>query len=209
MKKLFLLLLTIATVSANAQSDKYTEAMQKNLTLLNDAKSAEDLQKVSSAFLRVAEAEKTQWLPYYYAGLAQAWIGYMDQSADKDALANNAKTMLEKAEALEKNAETYTLSYMLENIQMLVDPASRWQTHGMKAQQALNMAKQADPNNPRVYYLEGTNVLYTPEQFGGGKAKAKPILEKSIALYDTFEVKPLHPKWGKEQAEAMLAEANK
>jgi hypothetical protein len=63
-----------------------------------------------------------------------------------------------------------------------------------------------DPNNPRLYYLEGAGIFGTPEQYGGGKAKAKPVLEKAVALFKSEQHKPLHPHWGQKQAEDMLAQ---
>jgi hypothetical protein len=62
-----------------------------------------------------------------------------------------------------------------------------------------------DPNNPRLYYLQGMTLFNTPEQFGGGKDKAKPVFEKSVALFKTAQSKELYPDWGKDQAEQMLA----
>jgi D-lyxose ketol-isomerase len=55
-----------------------------------------------------------------------------------------------------------------------------------------------------VYYLQGLTLFNTPEQFGGGKAKAKPVFEKAVALYKTAQVKPMYPHWGQVQAEEML-----
>src|SRR3712207_691234 len=93
------LLLTLSAASF-AQSDKFTQAMQKNLALLDSAKSTEDLVAVSSAFERIGDAEKTQWLPYYYAGLALANAGWMDQKLDKDKNAAQVKALCDKAEAI-------------------------------------------------------------------------------------------------------------
>ncbi len=90
--------------------------------------------------------------------------------------------------------------------QMIVDPQNRWMSYGQEASKALATAKELDPNNPRVYYLEGMNIFGTPEQFGGGKAKAKPVLEKAVELYKVENPKPLYPDWGKKEAEAKLAE---
>jgi len=50
------------------------------------------------------------------------------------------------------------------------------------------------------------SIFGTPEQFGGGKAKAKPIFEKAIALFKAESPKPLYPHWGQKQAEEKLAE---
>ena len=48
--------------------------------------------------------------------------------------------------------------------------------------------------------------MNTPEAFGGGKAVAKKLFEKSVELYKTFKpASPFHPTWGKEDAEKLLA----
>jgi hypothetical protein len=75
-----------------------------------------------------------------------------------------------------------------------------------KQETALDKAIKADPNNPRIYYLNGQTLMNTPEAFGGGKAVAKKLFEKSLELYKTFKpASPFHPNWGKEEAEQLLA----
>lgn len=196
-----LLLLSAASL---AQTDKFTQAMQKNLALLDSAKTAEDLVTVSSSFERIGDAEKTQWLPYYYAGLALTRVGWMDQKIDKDKNAEQIKALCNKAEAIEKNAEIYSIRNMAATQQMLVNLQERWQTYGTEASGALQQGMQSDPNNPRLYYLQGMSLFNTPEQFGGGKAKAKPVFEKAVELFKTEQVKPLYPHWGQSLAEDML-----
>src|SRR4051794_7194602 len=184
MRKLLLsLAFFVMAVSSFSQSEKYQKGMQANLALLDSAKTVQDLTAVSAAFERIGDAEKTQWLPYYYAGLSIAQIGWMDQKADKDKNAAQIKALCDKAEAIAKNSEIYTLRNMAATQQMLVDPQTRWQTSGMEAARALQEGMQLDPNNPRLYYLQGMSLFNTPEQFGGGKAKAKPVFEKALALY--------------------------
>ena len=205
MKKLFLISLLFAAIIANAQSDKYVAAMKKNLALMDSAKTTADFQNVSNAFERIGDAEKTQWLPYYYAGLALTTPAWTDQKLDKDANAEKIKALCDKADALDKNAEICTIRNMAATQQMLVDPQTRWQTSGMEASAALQKGIQIDPNNPRLYYLQGMSLFNTPEQFGGGKDKAKPLFAKSVELFKKQEHKPLYPTWGQDQAEQMLA----
>ncbi len=205
MKKLVLGFAMLLSLASQAQSDKYTDAMQKGIAQLNDAKTPDALQAVSASFERIADAEKTQWLPYYYAAIAQDWIGFTDPKADKDKIGEKANQLLDKAEAIEKNAEIYCARNMAATIQMLVDPQSRWQTYGTAANAALEKAQQADPQNPRVYYLQGMSLFGKPVAFGGGKDKAKPMFQKSVELFKTFQAKPLYPNWGQKEAEAMLA----
>jgi hypothetical protein len=205
MKKLFLISLLFAAICVNAQSDKYVAAMKKNIELMDSAKTTADFQNVSNAFERIGDAEKTQWLPYYYAGLALTLPAWTDQKLDKDANAEKIKALCDKAEALDKNAEICTIRNMAATQQMLIDPQTRWQTYGTEASAALQNGMKLDPNNPRLYYLQGMSLFNTPEQFGGGKEKAKPLFAKSVELFKKEEPKPLYPNWGKDQAEQMLA----
>ena len=206
MQKTLLFLAMLITLGANAQSDRYTQAMQKNIPLLDSSKTIDQLQSLAGTFDRIGDAEKTQWLPYYYAALAQTWIGWNPATKDKDANSQQINAYLAKAEAIEKNAETYAIENMSATQQMLVDPQTRWATNGKEAGEALQKGLAADPNNPRLYYLQGMSLFGTPPQFGGGKDKAKPLFEKSVALYKTAQPKPLYPTWGKQQAETMLAQ---
>ena len=199
------ILLLIATAS-NAQSGKFEKSMQSNLALLDSAKTTTDLTSSAANFERIGDAEKTQWLPYYYAALALTNAAWKDPKIDKDKNAEQIKALCNKAEAIEKNAEIYSIRNMAATQQMLVNPQERWQTYGKDAGEALQQGMQSDANNPRLYYLQGMSLFGTPEQFGGGKSKAKPVFEKAVALFKAEKVKPLYPHWGQKQAEDMLAQ---
>jgi hypothetical protein len=89
---------------------------------------------------------------------------------------------------------------------MLVDPQGRFMSYGQESDRYLKKAMELDPTNPRLYYLQGAGIFGSPEAFGGGKAKAKPVLEKSAELFSKAAPKPLYPSWGKKQTEEMLAQ---
>jgi hypothetical protein len=206
MKKMLLVLTVMIGLACQAQSDKYVAAMQKNIPLFESDTTVDQLQNLAATFERIGDAEKTQWLPYYYAALAQTWIGWRPEMKDKaDVNAPKINAYLAKAEAIEKNAETYAVENMSATQQMLVDPQSRYMTNGRDAAEALQKGLTLDPNNPRLYYLQGMSLFGTPPQFGGGKDKAKPLFEKSVALFKAAQPKPLYPTWGQKQAEDMLA----
>ena len=192
--------------SINAQSDKFKQAMETNIAALDAAKSPADLQSAAASFERIANAEKTQWLPFYYAAIANIWRGFSAPNEEKDDIATQAENLLAKAEALDaNNAEIYIAKNMTSTIHMIVDPQTRWQTYGGKGAQDLASAKKLDVNNPRIYFLEGQGIFGMPVQFGGGKDKAKPLFEKSVALFETYKpVNGLYPNWGKTNAEDML-----
>jgi len=206
MQKVIFAVTLLLSLAGTAQTDKYAQMMQKNISLLDSAKTIDDLQSVAGTFERIGDAEKTQWLPYYYAALAQTWIGWRPDVKDKDGNSAKIDAFVAKAEAIEKNSELYAVENMSATQQMLMDPQTRWMTKGKDASVALQKGMQLDPNNPRLYYLQGMSLFGTPAQFGGGKDKAKPMFEKSIALYKTAKPKPLYPTWGQKQAEDMLAQ---
>ena len=211
MKRILVTLTLLLSISASfAQSDRYLKGMEKNLVLLDSAKTSEEFTTVAAAFERIGDAEKTQWLPYYYASLAHVWKGFADKSVNKDDVANKAEELIAKAEALEpKNADLQVLKNMSATLHMLVDPQSRYMQYGQKMAEPLAIAKQLDPNNPRVYLMEGQGVFGTPAAFGGGKDKAKPIFEKAVSLFKAEKpASSIHPKWGKTSAETMLARCN-
>jgi len=210
MKKymLFLLAAVSIQVAAIAQSDKYTAAMEKNLNMFDSAKTAEDYTKLANTFERIGDAEKTQWIPYYYAGLALSSSGWMIPNADKDANAARINAFCDKAEAIATTdadkAEILAVRNMSATQQMMVDPQSRWMSFGQTAGQALDKGLKLDPNNPRLYYLRGMSLFGTPEQFGGGKDKAKPVFEKAAELYKQQKPAKLYPKWGEKQTTEMI-----
>jgi tetratricopeptide (TPR) repeat protein len=206
MKSILFLSMLLGALGGSAQSEKYIAAMEKNLHLMDTAaKTTADFLALSNNFERIGDAEKTQWLPYYYAGLALANAGWGDEKLDKDANSTRINTFCDKAEALDKNSEIYVLRNMSATQQMLVDPQTRYMTYGMKAKQDLEEAIQLNPDNPRIYYLQGESLFGTPVAFGGGKDKAKPLFEKALALYKTDKPKYMWPDWGKERTELQLA----
>jgi hypothetical protein len=211
MKRIILsLTLLISAANLFAQSEKFQKSMQSNIALLDSAKTPDDFTAVAAAFERIGDAEKTQWLPYYYAALANIWKGFSDAKSDKDEVAGKADALIAKAEAIEpKNSEIALEKSMAATLHMMVDPQARWQQYGTVVRTQMETAKQLDANNPRIYYWEGQNLFGTPTQFGGGKDKAKPLFEKSIELYKTSKpVSSIYPAWGLKSAQGMLERCN-
>ncbi len=207
MKKLIILAgFVLATVlSSNAQG-KFEGAMAKGLQQMQAAKTPEEVAAASAFFERVGDAEKTQWLPYYYAALTLYTPAMQNPKADKDKVAEKCKDLIAKGQAINRTADLYCLEQQIAILQMMVDPMARWQSYGATGTAALENAKKVDASNPRIYYLEGMTTMNMPEAFGGGKAKAKVMFEKSVSLFETYQpASPFHPNWGKEEAAKMLA----
>lgn len=200
-----MLMLTIVS-ALSAQSEKYIEAMKTNLTKFGEAKTNDELVAVANTFERIGNAEKTQWLPYYYSGLSLIRGAMTDNTIDKDKTADKAAELINKIEALDKNSEVYVLKYMNATLRMLVNPMQRWQTNGVEAETAYQQGIAIDANNPRLYFLKAMSVMNTPAQFGGGYDKAKPLLEKAVEMGSKANENPLYPSWGAAESKAILEE---
>jgi hypothetical protein len=209
MKRIIVLTVAIFSISTGfTQSEKYSKAMQDNVSKLDALNTAQGWIEAGNNFQRIADAEKTQWLPYYYVALSNVMAGYMQgtvngnpNGAVTDPLADKAEEALNKAEALSKdNSEIFIVRKMIATLRMTADPMNRWQTYGPQAAEALQRAKASNPNNPRVYLLEGQDKFYTPEQFGGSKTEAKLLFEESLKKFETFKPESaIHPQWGVSQ----------
>ena len=205
MKKIILSSLLLCTVMmAVAQSEKYMNAMKDKVAAVDTTRDAQNLQDLSATFERIAEVEKTQWQPYYYAALTQvnaAMVMNMSKAvaATTDPMADKAEQLLNKAEAISKdNSEIFIVKKMIATARMMADPMTRYMQYGAAAQQALETAKKLNPENPRVYLLEGQDKYFTPEQFGGSKTEAKKLFETAIQKFESFNpATAIDPNWGK------------
>lgn len=200
-------------ITAFAQSDKYAGAMKKNISMLDSAMQKGNAKELANNFERIGDAEKSQWLPYYYAAYCNVISTYTEKDKTKnDAIADKAEELIIKAEGLagKENSEIAVIKSMIASAHMMVDPQSRYMQYGATSASNIEKAKALDPSNPRPVYLEGQAKLYTPEAFGGGKDVAKPLFEKALAMFDAFKpASELHPTWGKSATQYFLAQANK
>lgn len=213
MKKIMLTLAFVASSATVllAQNQRYVKAMQDKIAAVDSVRNPQALQDLSAAFERIGDAEKTEWLPYYYAALTQINAAYMmgleNLKADKvDPIANKAEALLNKAETLQKeNSEIFVVRKMIASLRMMADPMTRYMTYGPQAAQALQKARALNPENPRVFLLEAQDKYFTPEQFGGSKTEAKKLFEQALQKYDVFKpASPLEPVWGRSMAEYFL-----
>ena len=219
MKKTIFILsaILIASFSYAQMPDKFVKAMEAKIALIDSTHTVEGYTDLANAFERIADAEKNQWLAYYYAAYCNASAGtiagaggdMMAAKADKtDPYADKADKQIKKAAELAKNnSEIFIVKKMIATLRMLGDPMNRYMTYGPEAQAMLEEAKKLNPDNPRVYILEGQDKYFTPEQFGGSKEEAKVLFEKAQKLYETFKPETnIHPNWGKDQVAYFLSQ---
>ncbi|MBK6382969.1 MAG: hypothetical protein IPF69_05765 [Chitinophagaceae bacterium] len=218
MKNLFsFVIATMMMTTLFGQNEKYIKAMEANVAKVDSNNSVEGWKELANSFERIAVAEKTQWEPYYYAAFANVMAGTLsmpqdggfgDNSAITDPMADKAEQLINKAAEIGKdNSEIYCVKKLVFGLRMMGNPMARFMTEGAKATEALEKAKAMNPNNPRIYILEGQDKFYTPEQFGGSKEEAKKLFEKANEIFMT--TKPgssIEPQWGRGQVAYFLSQ---
>lgn len=209
MKKIFLtFVLLLISFTAFAQS-AYEKAMKEKIAKLEVCKTPQDFASLSNDFKRIADKEKKQWQPYYYAAFALIQQGRVlmreNKIADAETPATAALQLAGTAAGLSKdNAEIHILNKMANSLLMMKDPMTRYMTYGQTAAQELEMASKLDPDNPRLTLLRGEDLYFTPEQYGGSKQKGMELINKSLEQFNIYKPKTdLDPNWGKSEAEYM------
>ena len=67
-------------------------------------------------------------------------------------------------------------------------------------------SKILNPENPRVFLLEGQDKYYTPEQYGGSKSEAKQLFEEAKKKFESFKpADSIAPTWGMGQLNYFLS----
>lgn len=206
------LLLAVGVITASmAQSGQYEAAMSKQVALLDDPANfnPQSLREIGNTFERIAEAEKTQWLPYYYAGYCAVMQALMQEDKSKvDEIADKAALHAAKADSLNKgNDEIACLQSLIATSRIGVDPPTRGMRYGMESGTLLEQARKINPENPRVYLLQGQAFFYTPEQFGGSKPKAKELFELALQKFASFKpASAIAPHWGEARTRDLLGQ---
>jgi tetratricopeptide (TPR) repeat protein len=202
MKKIILsTVIILATLFTFAGEKEYTHAMEKNIQALEKAKSADEYLQIASNFLNLAEEEEGHWLPYYYAAYSFLNHVFSDEGLeDIDKTLDKAETYLKKAREISpENSEIEVLQGWLYQGRIQVDPLGRGQSFSQKAAASFGKAQNLNPENPRIYFLTGQNVLYTPEMFGGGEEAACPYFKKAEDKFDSFKAETsISPDWGRD-----------
>lgn len=201
------LTLVFATGLLAQNKSEYKQAMGTALAEMSKITDNTAYLDLANKFQRIAENEPSEWLPAYYNGLCIAFYSFVEKDKSKvDPLLDQAQLMIDKALKINpKESENWILQGMLYQARIMVDPMTRGQLYIQKANESFAKAEVLNPENPRVYYLQGQSLMNTPAMYGGGKEVAKPLFQKAHDKFLTFKpADELSPNWGKEPNEQLL-----
>ena len=199
-KTLGLLLILFVPVCLKAQT--LEESLSKTLMKMDSVQNLSQMMSVSAQFDMIASKWENEWSSNYYAAYAKVISSFIVQdSKKKDLFLDEADKYLEKVKTIDsQNDETWVLAALITNARISVDGQNRGMQYGGIFNQNMSKAEKINPDNPRIYYLKGTSLFYTPEMYGGGKALAKPLFEKAKDLFaKESKTSVLKPVWGEKQ----------
>lgn len=199
--KILLAIFLIASSIISAQNSKYISAMEKYVKMMDTATTSVTLWQTANGFERIANSEKSEWLPDYWAAYSFVRVILITNDKDQiDVYCDKADAFLEKAEALSpNNSEILAMKGFAAAMRINVNPMMRGRVYGPKSGELYEQAMKADENNPRPYFLRGEGIMNTPKMFGGGAEKACPYLEKAIKKFESFKpANSISPDWGLE-----------
>jgi hypothetical protein len=202
------LLFVLAGATIGLAQDQYHETMLKSVKAFDKAVSAEDYTELANIFERIGFAEQDKWHPFYYQALCLNAKSFEIEGADaRDKLIDQAEAALQKATELGcSEAEAAVLQARIYQARLSVNPASRTVIYGPKTTMLLAQTRAKAPENPRVLFLLGQNLLFTPEGLGGGIDKALPLIEGAVKIFRASSNEDtLDPSWGQEEAEGLLS----
>lgn len=211
--KLLIPVLLITFAVQYIKADDFTDAILKAKQHLKEASDKSDIKaysKVRGEFERMLQLKKNQWLVNYYIAQVDFLMSYdAIEKKDNDATkkyTESALDLLDKSTDLKDDfADAYILKMAVISNRWIYE-FDKMNDIIAKSAEAKDKAKQLEENNPRFYLIDGMNMYYTPENFGGGVDKALPMFQKSYELFQTYKPKDeTYPNWGYEVAAGMVA----
>lgn len=208
MKTLITIISLVAISSVGvAQSAKYQKAMETTVATYDTARSAATIQSLIGQFSRIAQAEKSLWLPHYYAGVCA--VSMANKEPDKarvDGWADQAEVFAHRADSLSPaNSEVSCLMATIHFARINVDFMGRGPKYSALGADALQRAMQQNPNNPRAMVVLAGLRNSAPAGFGGDKPMACQLATKAIQLYATEPKTGIEPHWGRSSAERIMS----
>lgn len=201
MTRYIILIAMAAFLYSNCHAQNMQETLKKTFIAFDTTQDFDKKLEQSNKLSMIAKKWNDSWETHYYNAYSKASISYMEKDEKKrDAFVDEAERERDEAVSIlgKENDETYVLAAMVANARLAVDGRNRWQKYGKIFEEDLTKAKEINANNPRIYYLKGISVFFTPKMFGGGKKAALNYFEKAEPLFAKEQEDDMSkPFWGK------------
>jgi hypothetical protein len=201
-------MLIMPAIPSSGQSE-FKTALKQSFDVFDSAATGRQRAVQSDRISVIAARWDKEWITHYYLAYTKAVLSE-DKEADeskRDALLDVAETEIEKAARLPGHLgdELELMSAFVSSCRIGIDPMARYMKYGKAYSAHLKQAIVLNPNNPRIYYLQGSVWFGMPKFAGGGPAVAMPFLIKADSLYAKEQDDDImRPYWGKRANRALL-----
>ncbi len=188
--------------------DQYSKGMQKAFQLWGEGKAVE----ASNMFERIGSVELDNWLPHYYVAQINTILSFNEKDKTKvSQQLDKAQEFIDVAKAISPdNPEILVQQAMIHTAWIAFDGATYGMSLSGKVVALYAQALQLAPENPRVVFSKAEWDMGSASYFGQDTAPYCKDVERSIELFANFKPESdFHPSWGKDRAEATLANCNK
>ena len=178
----------------------------EKVKLLDKSYTTKELQTLAKDFETLATSVASHWLTNYYAAYVNIRLADQSSGGSIDSYCNLAEKYIKIAEKQPDAdaSEINALYAYLYSAKVKVNPMFRGAKYGKLSREYSEKSIKENPENPRPYLIRAIGIYFTPKVFGGGVAKAKPMLNKALEKFKHFTPKtPNHPHWGKGMAESI------
>lgn len=183
------------------------EAMlTEKVKLLDKSYNLKELQTLANDFEHLTTVAPTNWLVNYYVAYTNIRLADQSSGGSIDSYCNQAEKYIKIAEKQPDAdaSEINALYAYLYSVKVKVNPMFRGAKYGKLSREYSEKSIKENPENPRPYLIRAIGIYFTPKVFGGGVAKAKPMLNKALEKFEHFTPKtPNHPHWGKGMAKSI------
>ena len=191
-----------------AQKPEFMQSMGETLGQYASCRTVADFQALGNKFQMIANVEKTEWLPLYYHAHCCILMSFIEpkDAVKKDSYLDEAEKSIAKLVNLAPNeSEIYALQSFYFTARLVVNPMERGQKYSALSGQAIGKALALDPTNPRARLIKIQGDMGSASFFGQDPKSFCPQAKELLAGWDQFRPKsPIHPNWGKDQAEGIV-----
>ena len=180
--------------------------LTEKVKLLDKSYNLKELQTLVNDFEHLTTVAPTNWLVNYYVAYTNIRLADQSSGGSIDSYCNQAEKYIKIAEKQPDAdaSEINALYAYLYSVKVKVNPMFRGAKYGKLSREYSEKSIKENPENPRPYLIRAIGIYFTPKVFGGGVAKAKPMLNKALEKFKHFTPKtPNHPHWGKGMAESI------
>ncbi len=201
------ILIMLGLIGTAQSQSQYEAGMGQAFGLWSDAKPIE----ASALFERIAQAEKDNWLPYYYAAntLITASFETKDATMINEILKKAAGFITKAQELSPDNSEIITLEGLLYTGYVAMDPM----TYGMQySNKIINLHARAielDAENPRAQLNKIEYEMGSARFFGTELSTFCEAIESTKPLFENQESSiPFYPNYGVDRVSILLKQCN-